>query len=269
MVSIILGMALTMIPAVGDQPAPAASDHGVAVLAQAGDASGRAARRRRVLPPYAVAEVKEGGSIRGVVTFKAAAPPPRRIQIVKDHETCGKHPTEVPVIKVDEQGRVGEAVVYLSDITSGRAPDKRDKPPRIDQSTCEFAPHVQVVIAREPVEILNSDPVAHNIKADQGVATLFNVLQPSKGMKSTKTFDRPGLVELKCNVHDWMRAYVWVLPHPYHCVTGDDGAFTISDVPPGKYTLTVWQETLGEESIPVEVSAGKATEVAVELKPRS
>jgi len=269
MTSCILGMAAVVLLAVGAQPAPPATDPAGTVLAQAGDVSGRAARRRRVLPPYVAAEVSAGGSIKGVVTFKAAAPPPRRIQIVKDHETCGKHPTEVPVIKVDEQGRVAEAVVYLSDITSGRAPDKRDKPPLIDQSTCEFAPHVQVVIAREPVDILNSDPVAHNIKADQGVATLFNVLQPSKGMRSTKTFDRPGLVELKCNVHDWMRAYVWVLPHPYYCVTGEDGTFTISDVPPGKYTLTIWQEALGEESIPVEVSAGKAIEVPVELKPRS
>jgi plastocyanin len=243
---------------------------GIAAESGPGDESAaRTARRRRVLPPYSATTVKDGGAISGVVSYSGAVPPARKVAIVKDHATCGKHATEVPAIRVDSAGRVTDAVVFLSDISRGKAPEAPSKAARIDQSSCEFKPHVQAVVARMPVEIVNDDPVAHNIKADQGVATLFNVLQPSQGMKATRTFDRPGLVELRCNVHDWMQGFVWVLPHPYFFVTGADGAFSLSDVPPGKYTLTVWQEHLGEQSFPVEVIAGKETTTKVELQPRA
>jgi len=234
-----------------------------------GASAPRAARRRRALPAYTVTTVTDGGTISGVVSYRGAVPPARKIAIVKDQTTCGKHASEVPVVRVDEQGRVADAVVFLSDISRGKAPESPAKAARIDQHTCEFKPHVQAVVARAPIEIVNDDPVAHNIKADQGVATLFNVLQPSKGMKATRTFDRPGLVELHCNVHDWMRGFVWVLPHAYFFVTGEDGAFSLTDVPPGKYVLTVWQEHLGEQSFPVEVTSGKTTEAKIELQARA
>lgn len=225
-------------------------------------------RQRSRSTSYKISEVKAGGSIAGTIQYKGLIPPPRKIQLVKDHETCKQHPEEVPLIATDKDGRVAEAVVFLANISEGKGWTESDAKPVIDQKTCEFHPHVQVVRARQPVEIVNSDPVAHNINASQRIFTLFNILQPQQGMKATQQFDKPGVVNLRCNVHDWMQAYVHVAVHPYFAVTAADGAFKLEDVPAGKYELAVWQEYLGEQLFEVEVKPGETTEMKVVLKPK-
>lgn len=232
-------------------------------------AMGQSARsRRRTWAPYTAATVSGGGKVVGTVMYRGKVPPATRIQVVKDQAYCNKHAPEVPQIRIDEKQRVADAVVFLAGITQGKAFPSRPKPPVIDQNGCEFVPHVQIVRVKESVDVLNSDSVAHNIHANQRIYTLFNILQPSQGMRSAKSFDKPGLVELKCNVHDWMHGYVYVLPHPYAQVTGADGAFAMEDVPPGRHELVIWQEYLGEQAFPVEVSSGKESVVTIELKPR-
>lgn len=224
--------------------------------------------RSRRPTSYKVIEVKSGGTITGAVSYKGKLPAPRKIQIVKDHESCGKHPVEVPLMNCDDSGRVAQAVVFLANIKEGKDFPKADKKPLIDQSECEFHPHIQIVRAKEEIEILNSDPVAHNINATQRIYTLFNVLQPQQGMKATQTFSKPGVVSLRCNVHDWMQGYVHVALHPYFQVTGADGAFRLENVPPGTYELAVWQEYLDEQTFPVEVKAGETSELQITLKPK-
>jgi len=217
---------------------------------------------------YKAVEVKNGGTITGVVKYAGKAPEPRKIQVVKDHATCDKTAKNVPLIKVDDQGRVAEAIVFISNIEQGKGFPTETKSPTIEQVTCSFEPHVQAVRAKESVSIVNSDPVAHNINASQRIYTLFNVLQPNQGMKETKTFDKPGLVNLKCNVHDWMQAYVYVFIHPYYHVTTADGSFKLENVPPGKYEVCVWQEYLGEQVFDVEVKAGATAELPITLAPK-
>lgn len=236
-------------------------------LATNANSSMRPKRERPIrFKSYKAGDVKDGGTIEGTITFEGKAPSPREIAIVKDKETCGKRETKVPLVRVNDKKQVADAVVFLTDIRTGKAFDKRDKPPVINQHHCTFEPHVQAVRLKEDVAIVNSDPVAHNIKADQRVYTLFNVLQPQQGMKSIKQFDRAGLVSLRCNVHDWMQGYLWVFPHPYYVVTGEDGAFSLKDVPAGKYELVVWQEHLGTVRQDIEVKAGATSNVDIVLK---
>ena len=219
------------------------------------------------MPSYKVAVVENGGTIVGAVTFEGKRPEDRKIAIVKDHETCGGRKTQVPLVAADDKGRVADAVVYLANIKQGKAFAPREKPPTVDQHQCTFVPHVQAVRVKEEVAIVNSDPVAHNINASQRIYTLFNILQPQKGMRAKKKFKKPGLVQIRCNVHDWMQGWIWVFRHPYHQVTGADGSFKFEDVPPGKYELAVWQEHLGERYFEVEVKAGETATLPVVLKP--
>jgi len=223
---------------------------------------------RRRAGSYKVAEVKDGGTVTGTVRYLSSVPPARKIQVVKDHPTCDKHPKEVPLIKADSRGLVQEAVVYLANIREGKAFPPAAKKPVIDQRTCEFHPHVQAVRAGEPVEIVNSDPVAHNINASQRIFTLFNILQPSQNMRAEQKFDKPGVVDLKCNVHDWMHGYVHVFNHPYYAISGEDGSFKLENVPPGRYELAVWQEHLGEQIFEIEVKSGETIELAITLEPK-
>lgn len=261
-----------VIPVFGaDEPSAPAAKGGEQVLLTANiNAEYQSSSRRSRRPTsYKVIEVKNGGTLSGTVTYKGKLPAPRKIQIVKDHASCDQHPTEVPLMNVDSAGHVAQAVVFLADIKEGKDFSESEAPAKINQETCEFHPHIQVVRAKSDVEIVNSDPVAHNINASQRIYTLFNILQPQQGMKATQKFTKPGVVNLRCNVHDWMQGYVHVALHPYYQLTGADGAFKIENVPPGKYELAVWQEYLDEQTFPVEVKAGETSDVQITLKPKA
>src|SRR5690606_3633448 len=100
----------------------------------------------------------------------------------KDQSTCHVHPAELPRIAVNEKGQVREAVVFLN-IREGKPLPQDEKPARIDQKGCQFLPHVQVLHVGQPVQIINSDEVLHNIQASQSLRTVFNHVQPRKDMK--------------------------------------------------------------------------------------
>ena len=97
-------------------------------------------------------------------------------------------------------------------------------------------------------------------------ATIYNIALPFKGFSVTKPLPgSPGLIKVKCDAHEWMRAWIWEFDHPYFATTGEDGHFTIKDVPPGTYTLVSWHEAAGEKSTPVTVSAGKTVTADIQL----
>jgi plastocyanin len=125
----------------------------------------------------------------------------------------------------------------------------------LDQNGCRYHPHVLGVMVGQNLEILNSDPVLHNIKAKAVKNRPFNVSQPSAGMKTMRTFAAPEvMVALECNVHGWMNAFLGVLPHPFFAVTGTDGSFEIKGLPPGTYTIEAWHEKYGTQSATVTVA---------------
>ena len=142
---------------------------------------------------------------------------------------------------------------------------KPAKPAVIDNKKCSFVPESQIV-APGPIEIVNSDPVLHNTHGFYGKRTAFNVALPNQGQRVTKDLPRSGLVRVECDEHGHMHATVYVADHPYHAVTGADGAFTIKDVPPGNYTLVVYQRHTGPIETPVAVKAKETTDVKVDLK---
>jgi hypothetical protein len=74
------------------------------------------------------------------------------------------------------------------------------------------------------------------------------------------------MIRVKCNIHGWMHAWVGVVAHPYFAVTGMDGAFELRNVPPGTYTLEVWQEELGKQEQQITLAATSKSEVVFNLK---
>ena len=119
----------------------------------------------------------------------------------------------------------------------------------LEQKGCRFVPHVLGVQAKQNILIRNGDPLHHNLHSYCKRNRSFNFSQPPAGAEDTKSFRAPEvMVSLKCDMHGWMSAYIGVLAHPFFAVTGDDGSFALSNLPPGEYTVEAWHEEYGTKT---------------------
>ena len=106
----------------------------------------------------------------------------------------------------------------------------------------------------------NSDGVLHNTNLTlvEGNKKIANIALPKKDQVVEKPLKKAGLVDVRCDAHDWMQGYVYVTENPYAAVTDANGAFTMADVPAGEHKAWVWHEVLGEKEATVTVEAGGA-----------
>jgi hypothetical protein len=216
-------------------------------------------------PAYEAVTVTDGGTIKGKVVFAGTPPPKKKVIPTKDKEACGSGVREVDQVLLGPDKAIQEAVVYLKQVDKGKAWEKAAKPPAIDNVKCDFTPHVQVIPAGD-VEIVNSDPVLHNTHGFLGKVTVFNVALPNQGQRIAKPLKKPGMVRVECDAHGWMLGWIYVADNPYYAVSAKDGSFTLTNVPPGSYTLVAWQEYAGTVEVPITVKAKEVAAVTVELK---
>jgi len=212
---------------------------------------------------YEAVTVSGGGKIEGKVVWEGAVPT-KRVIPTKNKEVCGG-PRDDPLIRVGPDKGVQDAVLYLKAVAKGKAWGKQEKVPVLDQEKCIFEPAVQVIRAGN-IEIHNSDPVLHNTHGFYGKRTAFNLALPDKGVKIMTQLDRPGLVRVECDAHGWMLAHIYVADSPYYALTGKDGSFSITDIPPGAYTLVTSQNYTGDQEMPVTVKSGETVKLSIELK---
>lgn len=213
---------------------------------------------------YDEGAVNGGGSIQGKIVYNGAVPT-RKIIPNKDVEVCGGIRDE-PLIQVGPDQAVENAVVYLADVAKGKAwPASTSKPAELDNLKCRFVPDVQVIRAG-PLVVINSDPVLHNTHGYYGKRTAFNMALPNQGQRIPTELTRAGTVRVDCDAHGWMEGWIYVVDNPYYAITGADGKFSITDVPPGTYNLVAIQSYTGPIQQSVTVEGGKSTNLTIELK---
>ena len=212
---------------------------------------------------YDVRPVDGGGTIEGVVRYTGRVET-RTVIPSKDIQVCGA-PREEAVIRVGADQAVESAVVYLVGIESGKDWPELGEPPSLNQKNCRFEPQVQVMPAGT-LNIINSDPVLHNTHGYYGRRTAFNLALPNEGQIIPTELQRPGTVRVDCDAHGWMEGWIYVVDNPYYAATGADGTFSITDVPPGDYTLVAVQPFTGPVETTVTVTGGAPTKVDIELK---
>ena len=205
------------------------------------------------------ATAQGGGTIEVEVKYNGA-PVVEKLKVNKDVEKCG---TEALIEKVAVGGNKGLAYAVASVAGAKGAPTA--KKATIDQKGCKFVPHVVAMTPGE-IDIKNSDDILHNLHTYSTANASINKAQPKFKKVMTEKFDKPEIIKLTCDVHSWMLGWVAVMPNPYFGVTDANGVTKIDNVPPGKYKIDVWHETLGKQTKDVEVKAGQTVKVAFEMK---
>jgi len=215
--------------------------------------------------PAAVENAAAGGTITGTIKFTGMAPKNPSIDMSEEAACKAKYttpPTEENVV-AGPANALSNVFVYVSaGVPAGQTFTAPTTPVVLDQNGCRYHPHVFGVMVGQSIEVRNSDPLLHNIKAIAKKNRPFNVSQPNAGMTKTVTFAAPEvMVNLECNVHGWMHAYVGVRPDPFFAVSGPDGSFSIKGLPPGTYTIEAWHEKFGTQTATVTI-AGTETKTA-------
>ena len=207
---------------------------------------------------YTVAAVKNGGSIAGTITYSGKAAAPKKLAVTKDTQVCGKAEHVDESLVVGANGGIKNVVVSLKGIKSGKGLETLGTSFVLDQKGCMYSPHVSLVPVNATLKILNPDGILHNIHTYSQKNPAFNKSQPQFKKEMTATFAQAELVTAKCDVHGWMSASILVVDHPYYVVTDANGAFKLTDVPAGTYTVEFWSEKLGTKTAQVTVAAGQA-----------
>jgi plastocyanin len=149
-----------------------------------------------------------------------------------------------------------EGIRALTDLAAMKA--------SIAQKDEQFVPHVVAVTTGSSVAFPNDDPFFHNVfSLSRGSS--FNLGRYASGATRSRTFPRPGIVKVFCELHSHMSAVIRVFDHPWFTIPDEQGAFAIADVPAGEHTVVAWHERIGERRDRVTIRAGQTTEVSFTL----
>ena len=213
-------------------------------------------------PAYAVQDLP-GQTVTGRVLLGGKPPAPKKVPVNQDREVCGAEQENVPV-RV-EKGGIVDAVVWIDDIDRGK-PFGFPKPV-MSQKGCTYLPHM-VLMQPGDLEVESKDPVPHNVHTYADSNRNYNLSMNQLVRTLAMSFMRPERINIRCDLHGWMSAYAVVARNPYYALTGAGGEFRIGQVPPGRYRLKVWQETLGEMEKDIVVEAAEAATVDFTFQPK-
>ncbi len=209
----------------------------------------------------------DGGAVVGEIKFTDPVPKPEKLLMNKDADTCGVTKASDSFLVSPQTKGLKNVVLSIEGASAPSAPRQAKPPVRLTQKKCWFEPHVQVAQVGATLEIVNSDRILHNIHTylEPSKRTIFNLAQPVQNQVNQVVLKDDGVITVKCDIHNWMSAYIIVKKHPYFAVSDENGLFRIGNVPPGRYKLQAWHEELGSMTKDVVVTAGTEARVNFEI----
>lgn len=201
------------------------------------------------------------GTVSGKVTFTGTPAKQKPIDMSKEPSCAKQHATPVTTeTVVTGAGSVLQnVVVYIS-----AGADDANAPAQavtFTQKGCQYIPHVIVLHTGQELDVVNSDQTSHNIHPLAKVNREWNKSQPPGAPPIKDKFDAPEFVSVKCNIHPWMHGWFAVLKTNHFSVSGDNGGFSLPNLPPGKYTITAWHEDYGTKTQDVTITGNETKTV--------
>ena len=225
------------------RPTPLADDAGPGVAAPLQRPAGSAEAR--------------SGSIEGRVLWRGPRPAlPRLATTASVQGVCGTS-VEDNSLRLDAQGGVADAVVWVDAAAEGAPAVAEESAVVLNQRGCLYWPPVLAARALGVLRIRNSDPLTHTVHGIDRGQTVFNVAMPLEQMQLIRRLPpQPGVLDIRCDVHPWMRATIRTFDHSHFTTTGPDGRFRLSGLSPGQWQLHLWHPKLAEASRAVQVAEG-------------
>lgn len=218
----------------------------------------------------AAAEPAGTATIGGTVHFEGTAPERTPLDVNRECMQTRDEPPLSQSVVVNDNGTLRWVFVYVKEGLGEQAFPVSSEPAILDQQGCMYAPHVFGAQVGQPIQIRNSDPFQHNIHALPEVNRPFNFSQPVQGMESERTFQQPEvMVRIKCDVHGWMEAWAGIVPHPYHSTTGEQGGYSLANLPAGEYVVEAWHEEYGTQTQTVTVGDGETVTADFTFSPEA
>jgi hypothetical protein len=206
------------------------------------------------------------GSVSGTVFFASGESQQEMFLVNRDRGVCGPEMRTVEWVRASE-GRLLDVIVFIDNISEGKAFAPQVETVVLDQKDCRFAPLIQVVQDGGSLVLANRDPVLHNAQAYEIIHSarrqVMNVLQEAGAdpVVATVRVTRGYSIRIGCNAHEFMHAWLFVARNPYYSLVDERGDFRIDDLPAGHYRLRAWHPRLGLREVAATVSAGRDSRV--------
>lgn len=212
------------------------------------------------------------GSITGTVKLEGTPPEFRPIDMSAEAVCVQEHPKPIapPVIILGEHGALANVVVYVKSGLGSYRYDTPTAPVVLDQKGCMYDPRVLAMMTNQPFDVKNTDPTTHNVHPIPRDNHSWNRSITAGEQPYVTTFTHQELaIPIVCNIHPWMRAYLFVFAHPYFEVTRTTGAFELKNLPPGTYTIEAWHERFGTQDVNVTIGPKESKSISFTFKSES
>jgi plastocyanin len=180
--------------------------------------------------------------------------------------TAVAHSAELRVTVKDHKGKnIADAVVLAVAADPRNALHSRPPQDAVDQVDKQFVPYVKPIFVGSTVRFPNSDNIRHQVYSFSP-AKKFELPLYGGTNAAPVIFDKPGVVILGCNIHDWMIGYIYVAETPFFAKTSPLGIASIPDLPPGEYMVRIWHPSMdrAEETTSRQIVVGAEPVVSEE-----